>query len=416
LIVGASAIAVVWLVGVTWGATGTQRSQRSSMDVVNQPSQAARRPALPLVASHPFALGSGQAASPGAPLLAEQAFKNIQALKGISVDDFMGTMGVMSGSLGFDCSECHDSAGTDKVDWAADTPRKVTSRRMVNMVTAINRDNFGGRQVVTCWTCHRGRDRPVVTPTLETIYGMPTLERDDLVPASPPGLPKPDQIIDKYLQAIGGAQRLAGITSFTGKGTSVGFGGFGGGGAVQIYSKAPDQRTSIIEFKDAPGRDASIRSYDGKIGWIKTPLTVLGEYQLSGSELDGARLDAQLSFPAQIKRVLTNLRTLEPTTIDDREVDVVQGNGPRRMFATLYFDKQTGLLVRMLRFGNSPIGRLPTQIDYSDYRDVGGIKMPFRFTFAWLDGRDAFQLSEVRLNVPIDAAKFARPTALESRP
>jgi len=286
---------------------------------------------------------------------------------------------------------------------------------MVNMVTAINRENFQGRQVVTCWTCHRGRDRPVTTPSLETVYGMPTLERDDLVPASIPGLPKPDEIIDKYLRAIGGSEKLAAVTSFAAKGTSVGFGGFGGGGAVQIYAKSPDRRTTIIEFKNAPGRDASIRSYDGTTGWIKTPLTVLGEYQLNGSELDGAKLDAALSFPVQIKKALTNVRTLEPTTVDDRDVDVVQGTGPRRLFATLYFDKQTGLLVRMVRYGNSPIGRLPTQVDYSDYREVGGIKMPFRFTFAWLDGRDAFQLSEVQVNVPIDAAKFGRPTSLESR-
>ena len=109
------------------------------------------------------------------------------------------------------------------------------------------------------------------------------------------------------------------------------------------------------------------------------------------------------------------MRTLEPTTIDDRDVDVVQGNGPRRLFATLYFDKQTGLLVRMVRYGNSPIGRLPTQVDYADYREVGGIKMPFRLTFAWLDGRDAFQLNEVQPNVQVDEAKFGRPTSLESR-
>jgi photosynthetic reaction center cytochrome c subunit len=377
-IVASSAIAVVCLAGVMWGATG-----------------------------------GGQSTAP--PPLAEQAFKNIQALKGISVDDFMSTMGIMSSALGFDCQECHDAAGTDKVDWAADTPRKLTARRMVAMVTAINRDNFRGRQVVTCWTCHRGRDRPVTTPTLEFVYGMPILERDDFVPASAPGSPPADQIIDKYMQALGGAQRLAGVTSFAATGTSVGFGGFGGGGAVQIYAKAPDKRTTIIEFKDAPGRDASIRSYDGRIGWIKTPLTVLGEYQLSGSELDGARLDAQLSFPSQIKQALTSLRVLDPTTIDDRDVDVIQGNGPGRMFATLYFDKQTSLLVRMVRYGSSPIGRVPTQIDYADYREVGGIRMPFRFTLAWLDGRDAFQLNDVQLNVPIEAEKFGRPTALESR-
>jgi photosynthetic reaction center cytochrome c subunit len=369
------------------------------------------------VADSPSAqsVAGGQAGSPTGPLLAEQAFKNIQALKGISAADFMGTMGIMTAALGFDCSECHVAAGTDKVDWAADTPRKVIARRMVTMVTAINQSNFSGRQLVTCWTCHRGRDKPVVTPTLDLVYGMPTLEPDDLVPASVPGLPKADEIIDKYLQALGGEQRLANITSFTATGTSIGFGGFGGGGAVQIYAKAPDQHSTIIEFTKATGRDASIRSYDGKIGWNKTPLTVLGEYQLSGSELDGAKLDAQMAFPSQIKRVLTNLRTLQPATIDDRDVDVVQGNGPGRLFATLYFDKQTGLLTRMIRYGSSPIGRLPTQVDYADYRDVDGAKMPFRFTFAWLDGRDAFQLNDVRINVPIDASKFARPSSLETK-
>jgi hypothetical protein len=148
--------------------------------------------------------------------------------------------------------------------------------------------------------------------------------------------------------------------------------------------------------------------------WIKTPLSLLGEYQLSGSEFDGARLDAQLSFPGQIKQVLTNLRTLDPATIDGKACDVVQGDSQRRTFATLFFEKSTGLLVRTLRFGPSPIGRIPTQIDYSDYRDVNGIKMPFRFTLSWLDGRDEFQLNQVQVNVPIDAVKFGRPTALES--
>jgi photosynthetic reaction center cytochrome c subunit len=352
----------------------------------------------------------------GGPLVAEQAFKNVQApaLKSISVDDFMLTMGIMTSSLGFDCADCHVGAGTDKVDWAADTPRKRTARRMVNMVQVINRDNFGGRQLVTCWTCHRNRDRPVVTLTnFEILYGMPTLESDDLIPAPRPGAPKADAIVDRYLQVLGGVQKLSTMTSWTATGTSVGFGGFGGAGRVEMFAKAPDQRSTIIRFPTAPDRDASVRSFDGKIGWIKTPLSVLGEYQLGGSEFDGARLDAQLSFPGQIKQVLTNLRTLDPTTIDGKACDVVQGDSQRRTFATLFFEKGTGLLVRTIRFGPSPIGRIPTRIDYSDYRDVNGIKMPFHFTLSWLDGRDEFQLNQIQVNVPIDAARFGRPTALE---
>src|SRR5215831_12745295 len=110
-------------------------------------------------------LGAAQPATQDKPLMADQIFKNIQVLKGLSVDDFMETMGVMTAALQFDCSDCHANAGTDRVDWAADTPRKRTARRMVNMVATINKDNFGGRQMVTCWTCHRNRDRPLTTPT-----------------------------------------------------------------------------------------------------------------------------------------------------------------------------------------------------------------------------------------------------------
>jgi len=375
------------------------------------------------------AYAAPQAAS-ATPRTSEQAFKNVQVLKGIPVDDFLGTMGIMSAALGMDCSECHANAGTDKVDWAADTPRKLMARKMVLMMTAINRDNFEGRQVVTCWSCHRGRDRPVTTPALEAVYGPGSQEMDDVL-TQMPGQPSASQIIDKYLQAIGGAERLAGLKSWAAKGTSVGFGGFGGGGKVQIFAKFPDQRATLIQFPDTPDRGDSIRTYNGSQGWLQLPLTILGKYELHGGELDGARLDAQLSFPGQIKQVLTSLHVSLPATISDlpgpssqtsnqssmvavgqdRVVNVVQGTGPRGTLATLYFDRESGLLVRMVRYGKSPIGRVPTQVDYGDYRDVNGIKMPFRMLFAWLDGRDAIQLSEVQTNVPIDASHFGIPAA-----
>jgi hypothetical protein len=369
-----------------------------------------------------------QAAAQATPHTSEQAFKNIRVLKGIPVDDFMGTMGIMSAALGVDCSECHTGAGTETVDWAADTPRKVMARTMVVMVNNINKNNFGGRQVVTCWTCHHGRDHPATTPALENVYGPGSQEMDDVL-TQMEGQPAPNAIIDKYIQALGGAQRLSTVKSYIAKGSSVGFGGFGKGGRVQIFAKFPNQHTTFIDFPDEPARGDNVRTYDGRTGWLRTPLTVLGEYELTGGELDGASLDAQLAFPAQMKQVLHNLRVSLPATISDlpgpssqtgnessmaavgkdRLVDVVQGIGPRGVLATLYFDKESGLLVRMVRYGPSPIGRVPTQIDYGDYREVGGIKMPFRLLFGWLGGRDAIQLSEVQLNVPIDSAKFGRP-------
>jgi hypothetical protein len=380
-------------------------------------------------------IGSGlalaQPASPDKPLLAEQVFKNIQALKGISVDDFLQTMGLMTAALQFDCADCHTNAGTNLVDWAADTPRKVMARRMVNMVATINKTNFGGRQMVTCWTCHRNRDKPLITPTMDIMYGMPTLDPDDVI-QQVEGLPSADAILNKYIQASGGAERLASLTSFDAKGTSVGFGGFGGGGEVEIVAKSPDKRATIILFKQETGRGDQIRAYDGRTGWVRTPLNVVGEFQLGGGDLDGARFDAQLSFPGQIKQILTNLKSGAPTSITDlpapssqssleqnagsaqeHSVDVVQGTGPRGILVTLYFDKQTGLLLREVRYGNSPIGRVPTQIDFSDYRDVNGMKLPFRITYAWLDGRDSIVLREIKTNVPVDEAKFGKPAPLK---
>jgi photosynthetic reaction center cytochrome c subunit len=343
------------------------------------------------------------------------------------VDDFIQTMGLMAAALQFDCSDCHVGAGTNRVDWAADTPRKVMARQMVNMVATINKSNFGGRQMVTCWTCHRNRDKPLTTPTLETIYGTPGFEWDDVIPQSP-GSPTAESILDKYTQASGGAQRLGGLTSFVGKGTNVGFGGFGG--TVEIVAKAPDKRATMILFKAETGQGDQVRTYDGRTGWIRTPLNVLGEFQLSGSDLDGARFDAQLSFPGQIKQILTNVKAGPPTTISDlpnrdaspdvpsgqsHSVNVVQGTGPRDLLVTLYFDRETGLLLRELRYGRSPIGRVPTQIDFADYRDVDGIKFPFRITYAWLDGRDSIVLNEIKTNVLVDEVKFGRPAPLKPR-
>jgi hypothetical protein len=96
-------------------------------------------------------------------------------------------------------------------------------------------------------------------------------------------------------------------------------------------------------------------------------------------------------------------------------VNVLQGTGAGGVTATLYFDVQTGLLTRIVRYANSAMGRVPTQIDLDDYRDVAGVKIPFKWSFAWTSGRDLFELSDVQANVPIDAATFAKPKAAVSK-
>ena len=81
----------------------------------------------------------------------------------------------------------------------------------------------------------------------------------------------------------------------------------------------------------------------------------------------------------------------------------------------MYFDEQSGLLVRLVRFGETALGWLPTQIDYADYRDTNGVKIPYRWTLARPSGRFTIQVSDVKQNVPVDEAKFAKPAAEEPK-
>jgi hypothetical protein len=357
--------------------------------------------------------GAAPAPAPTGTRKAGEFFKNVttSTLKELSVDDFIAAMGVMAAGLGYDCADCHPGAGSDKVNFVIDSlPQKKTARRMVEMVATINRDNFGGAQRVTCFTCHRNQETPKTTIALDNLYSAPPMEDDDVVlPAV--GGPTADQILDKYIQALGGAQKLATLTSFVATGTSNGYGGFGGEADFTIYAKAPNQRTTLISFKDHPERGDSVWAFDGTTGWIKTPRGLLSDYQLVGEELDGERLEAQMAFPGQIKQALNNWRVGLRRAINGKDYLIVQGRGPRNLLATLYFDPDTGLLRRLVRYGPSPVGRVPTQVDYTDYRDVNGIKLPFEYQFSWLDGRYTAKIKDIKTNVAIDAARFGRPAA-----
>jgi outer membrane lipoprotein-sorting protein len=281
------------------------------------------------------------------------------------------------------------------------------ARSMVTMMAAINKTHFGGRQAVTCFSCHRGSDRPKVTPNLAALYDTPVLEdpRDIIEQAS--SAPSADEILNKYIEAVGGARRVAALTTFTAKGTSVGYGPDSEQRALEIFAKAPNQRTTIVHTSSGD----STTTFDGRTGWLAAPHRPVPVLAVAGADLDGLRLDAELSFPARIKQVASRWRVGRPTAIDARDVQVVQGTGAGGVTATLFFDAETGLLVRQIRYVESPVGRIPTQVDYSDYRDVAGVKLPFKWMVTWLDGRDTIELSDVRANVAIDAARFARPAA-----
>ena len=356
------------------------------------------------------ALANGQSAPQEKPLMADDVFKNIQVLRGLTVDQFMGTMGFIAAALSMNCSECHHTGSVER--YADDTPMKQTARKMILMVSALNKSNFGGKREVTCYSCHRSDARPKVTPSLAEQYGTPPLDDPDEVeiPETPAaGGPSADQVLNKYIQALGGAQKLASITSFTGKGTYEGFDTEGDKFPVEIYAKAPNERTTIVHLRSGD----NVRTFDGRNAWNTSAGTLLPipVFTLTGGEFEGAKIDASLSFPGQIKQILKNWRTGFPsTTIDDKDVDVIEGSSADNSPVKLYFEKKTGLLLRQVRYTDTALGLNPTQIDYADYRDVSGVKMPYHLTTTWTDGRSTIVLSELRANVSIDAAKFAKPT------
>ena len=347
--------------------------------------------------------------APQKTLLAEDVFKNIQVLKGIPVGEFMDVMGFFSAALGSNCVHCHvDESLTHWEKFAEDVPRKRMARQMVLMMNAINKNNFGGRKVMTCYSCHRGDIRPEGVPSLLTQYSLPVEDPNkvEIVPEAPT-TPSAEEILDKYIQALGGAQRLAGLTSFTGKGTYEGYDSYEQKVPFEVFAKAPNQRTTIAHTQSGD----TTTTFDGRAAWVAAvdkPVLLLP--LSSGGDLDGARLEADLSFPGRIKQTLSQWRVGFPaTTIEDRLVRIVQGTGAGGTRVKLFFDAESGLLARVVRYSNTVVGIVPTQIDYSDYREVAGIKMPFHWTVTWTDGKSTIELSDVRPNVPIDALKFAQP-------
>ncbi len=339
-------------------------------------------------------------------------YKNVTTatLKVLSPSDFLGAMGVMTAALGYDCSNCHPGAGTDAMDWVTDSNRKkVVARKMVDMVAAINKQNFAGAQAVTCFTCHHGLDLPTTSIQLDKLYGEPPDEKRDIVPVQA-GEPPVTQILDEYVTALGGAAKLAAVKSYVATGVSVGYAGVGGNANFQVFAEAPNKRGMWINFPEHPDRGIGAWTFDGTNGYISQPRAYMGVWNLDGSDLLGAKLDAVLGFPQGIKASFPNWRVGPEDVIQGKEVYVVQGSTVgNTLIGTFYFDKQTHLLIRYVRQTPTPIGRVSIQQDFEDYKEVNGVKFPFKYSFLWLDGRFTAEIKEIKVNVPVDAAKLGKP-------
>jgi hypothetical protein len=330
----------------------------------------------------------------------EQRFKNIQVLKGIPADQLIPAMQFIRASLGVQCGFCHVENHFDQDD----KKTKQIARKMMQMMAAINQQNFDNHRKVTCNTCHRGAPRPISIPMISEGSNPPSIPILDFEEKLPPNLPTPSQLVEKYVQASGGASAIQKISSRAEKGNA----DFGGHQVpIEVFDKAPAQRATVMHL---PNGD-NVTTSDGKQGWTASPGHPALE--MTASEVEGATIDADLQFPLHLKNEFGDLQAAIPQKIGDRETYqlVALRNGEPRL--RLYFDEQSGLLLRMLRYSDSPLGLNPTRIDYADYRAVDGVQVPYRWTVARPGGQFTINIAEVKQNGPIGQEKFARPSESE---
>jgi photosynthetic reaction center cytochrome c subunit len=327
---------------------------------------------------------------------AEQAYKNITQLKGTPADQLVPAMQFISSSLGVECNFCHVQGKMD----ADEKPQKKTAREMMAMTAAINTNAFHGQRQVTCYSCHHGSQRPTNAPP---VLDSDAPQRSEVRPAAPAGTaPAAADILEKYVAALGGEEAIKKINSRVMKG-SIHAGG--SDSPIELFTKAPNKRISISHMGDRE----SITAFDGTVGWLGN--TGRPPREMSPAESEAAGLDAEFALALRLKEMFQQLRPGRPEEINGVQCVSLFGTRQGKPPVRFYFDAKTGLLQRLVRYGETPMGRNPTQIDYADYREVDGVKIPFRWTLSRPNGRFTIQIAEAKANVPVDDAKFAKPSA-----
>jgi hypothetical protein len=346
-------------------------------------------------------LASAQVSPANEGKTAEQVYKNIKVLRGTPANELNQSMHLMKGALGMDCLYCHIER-----EWEKDVkaPKEV-ARTMIVMMNDINTRQFGGRQVVTCNTCHNGHPVPAAAPA------FPVFEPEV---AAKPALPSVDQILAKYVEALGGEQALRKVVGRVITGTQYIPTGPGGTvptpAAVERYLKAPNLAVTIYRaptYAIAQGFDGASAWSQDQAGRVTEPVT-----------LDVARAARAADFyePLNLKREYAQIavRGIEPVNGRDAYlvVGVPQGDTPE----SLYFDTQTGLLLRKRTVLQTPVGDSPFQTDFEDYRDTGsGVKYPFVMHMSPASPRTelaptaTLRVTKVEDNAPIENARFAKP-------
>jgi photosynthetic reaction center cytochrome c subunit len=329
---------------------------------------------------------------------ADQVYKNIQVLKDAPSDQLIPAMQFMTASLGVQCDFCHLENAFEKDD----KETKQTARKMMRMMFAINKDSFDSQQKVTCFACHRGAPKPAAIPTISEEEGHLATEEKFSLGSNSADLPGADEILQRYLRALGGADAAAKISTRVQKGAlTVGAKHF----PVEILSKAPAKRVTTVHFS---GGD-SITAINGEEGWLST--SSRGVHDMGPSELEGASVDAAFFFPTTIRQLFKQLLLQPKEQINGHVAYLLVGMRDHWPPVQLYFDQDSGLLVRVLRYVQTPLGRNPLQTDYSDYREEAGVKTPYRWTVAGPNTRFTIQIEQSQPSAPISDDKFAKPAS-----
>lgn len=352
----------------------------------------------------------------------EQVQKNIKVLTGMPQSQLIPVMNFISASLGRRCNFCHVNRG-GQWDFPSDEkPEKATAREMIKMVLDLHKQSFTGAGEISCFTCHRGQNHPVNVPSLPlplpsprptspppaaTPGASPPASATPGAPAAPsptPALPSADEIFSKYIAAIGGQANIDKIKSRWLKGTVA-----QPNGTVSFESSqsAPDK--FLITATTPTG--AFERGFNGTAGWEKGPR---GVRQLSPMELAQLQASVGLFRNIKLKEQFTSARVRGRDKIGERPVYVVVGNTADNRQERLFFDAETGLLLRRISYLTTLIGLIPEQIDFEDYRDVDGVKFPFSVRVSSIEVGNPIStrtFSEMKLNAPVDDAKFNMPTA-----
>src|SRR5687768_7998412 len=348
------------------------------------------------------------------PQMAEQVFKDIQVLKGITVDEFMDTMGMFAAATTKDCTGCHapEILSGSRDAFAKPTPMIQRARQMTVMMNTINRNFFGNQKRVTCYTCHSATSVPERVPDLSIQYGTPPPENPDRLEfvALPDRAKEVDSIFAQYLQAIGGTQRWAAVNSLAAAGLYAGWDTSHVEVPVELFGRAPNQFTTIVHRKEGD----NVFVFNGMNAWFAGVDAAAPNFtlQYSGGNLTGARIDALVQVaPHTIQKAYSQWEVSEDL-VGDEPVTVLQGTNQGEPPLNLYFG-EAGLLVRLVRWNDTAVGPVPTQFDFSDYRDVGGVRKPYQWVRAWTNNRVVFKLTDVRINAPVDASRFLRPAPID---